>query len=139
MVDAPATAAIVTAQLLAMAAAVVLDLWLTGGFGLVLPVVVSGLVGAMAMMFVGSRRAGWPTRPETWRVAWWSAAAHWAVGAGAYAALYFSDPTGYAFGPAGLLLAAPVLGLLPGGAALVLTMCAGDGVRTALEVTDPTT
>ncbi|MFT5680397.1 MAG: hypothetical protein ACI8RZ_001303 [Myxococcota bacterium] len=95
--------------------------------------------GAMMMLFVGSRRTDWPTRPVTYRVAWWSAAAHWVAGAGAYAALYFADPTGYDFGPAGLLLAAPVLGLLPGGAALVLTVCAGDGVRTALGVEDATT
>ena len=131
-------ALIAAAQILAVAATVAVDLLLTGGFGLVMPVVAGGIAGSVAMFILGSRRTGWPDRPAIYRAAWISAGVHWGVGALAYAALYFADPTGYEFGPRGLLLAAPVIGLLPGGAALVLTLCAGDGVRTALGVEEPT-
>lgn len=137
MSDALSTAAVVLTQLAAAGLTLALQVMLTGGFGLVLPVVAIGLGGAMAMLWVGGRRSGWPDRAASLRLACQSGAVHWLVGALAYVTLYASDPTGYSFGPSGLLVFAPILGLLPGGAALVLTLCAGDAARTALGISTP--
>ena len=137
MSDAVTTAIVVLTQLALAGLMVALQVLITGGFGLILPVVAIGLGGGMAMLWIGGRRPSWPDRLDSLRLACRSAVAHWLVGALAYAALYLSDPTGYSFGPAGLLVFAPVLGLLPGGAALVLTLCAGDSVRTVLGLAPP--
>lgn len=137
MSDAVTTAIVVLSQLAAAGLMVALQLWITGGFGLIVPVAAIGLGGGMAMLWVGGRRPSWPDRSASLQLAWLSGLVHWGVGALAYVALYLSDPTDYSFGPSGLLVFAPVLGLLPGGAALVLTLCAGDAVRTALGLSAP--
>ena len=137
MSNAVTTAIVVLTQLAAAGLTVAVQVLVTGGFGLILPVVAIGLGGGLAMLAIGSRRTGWPDRVDSLRLACQSGVVHWGVGALAYTTLYLSDPTGYDFGPSGLFIFAPVLGLLPGGAALVLTLCAGDSVRTALGISAP--
>lgn len=101
---------------------------LTGGVSLV----AAGLgvfLGALVVLWrtLGRDRA-WITRPALRRVAAWSGLAGWALGALAYAAAWASAPELYAFGPRGLLLAAPVVGLVGGLAGLLAPLCVADGV-----------
>ena len=68
----------------------------------------------------------WLHRRALRRVSARSGLASWALGAMAYAVSWAQAPGLYEFGPMGLLVAAPAVGLLAGFAGLLIPLCAAD-------------
>ena len=125
--------AITTLQLAAALAFVALERFLTGGGGLMWPML--GLFGGAigGFLLVGRRREAWPQRTDIQQISVRSAVAHWAISTAGYIAAYAAWPESFSFSVGALLGLAPVVGALPGMAALVLTMCAGDTAATILQ------
>ena len=95
------------------------------------------LSGVAALLWRGRDRGPWLDRPGALRIARASGLAAWAAGTGAYALAYWTAPGSYGFAPSALWGVAPLMGLMPGLAALVLTLCAADTARTVSGTPDP--
>ncbi|MEL6345038.1 MAG: hypothetical protein AAFV53_18120 [Myxococcota bacterium] len=123
---------VIGAQLSSAGLIMIIDKALTGGIGLMVPLAGLFLGAVAAFCFLGSKQVGWPKRRAIQRTAVRSALVHWLVGTVIYAALFFADPSQFEFSAAALVMFAPLVGVLPGLSALILTMCAGDSAATIL-------
>lgn len=135
-VSAAQIATVVVTQLSTAAAVVAIEVAVTGGAGLIVPIASLFASGTGAFYALGLRQDRWPQRPAIQRTAWASAAVFWGASTAAYVAAYVAMPSAFDFGWRALAGLAPVVALLPGLSALVLTMCAGDAAATALRSYD---
>ena len=131
-ITAAQLAAITGGQLLAAGAVAGVEVAVTGGLGLLFPLSALFVGAFFAFWGLGARREGWPQRATIQRAALISAGNIWALGTALYAAAFLLQPDAFAFSAPMLILFAPAVGLLPGLASLVLTMCAGDAAATTL-------
>ena len=127
----PLLAVQVAAEVLVLGA----DLALTGGAGLVMPVVAgAGVAGAYGYWL---RRTGPVERRALRRLGAAVGLAHIPVGAAAYAVAWSQEPGLYDFGAAVLPLAAVCVGLLTGGLVFAGSSCALDlGVHAGGGIED---
>lgn len=128
--------AVIGAQLVAVSLSVGVALVLSGGVGLVVPMLSMFPAATLAFWRLGRDREDWPQRPAIQRTSLLSAVSFWAISTAGYAAAYAAQPESFGFSAAALVGFAPAVGLLPGFSALVLTMCAGDTAATALRSYD---
>jgi len=123
-------AAVVAIQTIVAAGVIAVDLRVTGGVGLMLPLFSMLASGVGALIWIGRDRGPWLNRAGVLRMAWGSGLAAWVLGTGGYALAWWSAPESYGFSARALWAVAPTVGLLPGLSALALTLCAADTART---------
>lgn len=124
---------VIALQLLSALALAALELLLTGGVGLIWPLLGLFVGAIVGFLLVGQRREAWPQRTDIQQISLRSALAHWFISTAAYMSAYAVWPESFSFSVGALIGLAPVVGALPGMAALILTMCAGDTAATILQ------
>lgn len=129
-------ATIIGAQLSAALAVAAAERVVTGGIGLILPISALFVGGVAAFYGLGLKRERWPQRSAIQRAALLSGGTSWALSAAGYVVAYAAMPDAFDFGWLALAGLAPLVALLPGLSALILTMCAGDAAATALRSYD---
>lgn len=127
---------IVTLQLSLVVVLAVLEHALVGGNGLIWPIIALFCGAVCAMWLWGRGRDCWPRRADVLSCAMYTGGAWWLLGAVSYGAMSMLWPQSTDLSPQTVWMFSPVVGLLWGGAALVLTLCAGDLTATVLGVHD---